>query len=223
MNYLAHLYLSGDSEGVIIGNFIADAVKGTQINRYSEEIRKGISWHRKIDSFTDKHEIVRQSKNRLMPEYHKYSAVIVDVFYDHFLAADWEKYSTVSLRFFCDSVYAMLEKKCSLFPLKSQQFLRYLAENDILFNYKNMDGIEKALKGLSYRARFNSNMHFAHRDLLKDYDLYKREFEIFFSDLGEYYTETEYSPKKITAPAVLNRDGNRGDWKQSITPSLPTP
>lgn len=185
MNYLAHLYLSGNSEGLIIGNFIADAVKGSQLQQYSTEIREGIFLHRKIDSFTDRHKIVRQSKYRLMPEYHKYSAVIVDVFYDHFLAANWEKYSNVSLRCFCDSAYALLKEKCRLFPLKSKQFLLYLAENDILFNYKSIDGIRKALSGLSYRARFHSNMHVAHHDLLKDYDLYRMEFEIFFDDLAK--------------------------------------
>lgn len=183
MNYLAHLYLSGNREGLIIGNFIADAVKGSLFKNYSKEIQEGILLHRKIDSYTDKHITVRQSKLRLMPEYHKYSAVIVDVFYDHFLAAGWEKYSDVSLRLFCDSMYKLLTEKSHLFPQKSKRFFQYMKSNDILFHYKSIEGIEMALRGLSYRARFDSKMHLAHRDLIKDYDLYKMEFEKFFEDL----------------------------------------
>ena len=183
MNYLAHLYLSGESEGSIIGNFIADSVRGSQFMNYPDRIKEGILLHRRIDSFTDKHEIVRKSKLRLMPEFHKYSTVIVDVFYDHFLAANWEEYSSVPLRKFCDSVYALLQKNAGMVPVRSAFFLHYMTTNDILFHYRSIEGIGKALRGLSYRARFKSNMHLAHLKLQKDLDLYKAEFDIFFRDL----------------------------------------
>ena len=73
MNFLSHLHLSGDSEGLIIGNYIADSVKGSAYNMFSNEIQKGILLHRKIDTFTDNHPTVEQSKKRLREKYKKYS------------------------------------------------------------------------------------------------------------------------------------------------------
>ena len=65
MNFLSHLYLSGESEGLLIGNFIADSLKGSAFNTFSPEIQKGILLHRKIDTYTDSHPIVDESKKRL--------------------------------------------------------------------------------------------------------------------------------------------------------------
>lgn len=183
MNYLAHLFLSGEDEDLIVGNFIADAVKGSQIEQYSEGIRKGIQLHRKIDSFTDKHEIVRKSKARLIPEFHKYSPVIVDVFYDHFMASDWMKYSEVNFRAYCDSMYKLLKSKSSVFPQRSKRFLFYLRRNDMLFHYRSILGVQMTLQVLSHRATFKSDMHLAHHNLLRDYNLYKEEFTLFFEEL----------------------------------------
>ena len=94
MNFLAHLYLSGNDPLVRLGNFIGDFVKGRDLaDRYEPAIVKGIELHRAIDEFTDQHAIVKQSKMRLRPKYRHYAPVIVDIFYDHFLAAGWDNHS----------------------------------------------------------------------------------------------------------------------------------
>ena len=87
MNYLAHIYLSGDDDPLLkIGNFIADSVKGKAFKKYPQAIQNGIKLHREIDTFTDSHPIVFESKHRLFKKSRHYSSVIVDVLYDHFLA-----------------------------------------------------------------------------------------------------------------------------------------
>src|SRR5436190_842749 len=87
MNFLAHLYLSGDDADVMTGNFIGDFVRGRNLaEQFGEKIARGIELHRAIDAFTDHHSVVKQSKTRLRPKYGHYSGVIVDIFYDHFLA-----------------------------------------------------------------------------------------------------------------------------------------
>ena len=80
MNYLAHLFLAGNHPEMILGNFIADHVKGSDILKYSETVRKGISMHRAIDTFTDQHPVVKQSIQRLRSDFRKYAGVIVDSF-----------------------------------------------------------------------------------------------------------------------------------------------
>lgn len=189
MNFLAHLYLSGNDEGVMTGNFMADRVRGVEANTYEPAIARGIFLHRFIDNFTDNHEIVFKSKQRLYPKYHKYASVIVDVFYDHFLAAGFQNYSNELLRDFSQRCYSILNKNILLMPESVQVFLPYLIRYDWLNNYANIEGTGRALSGLASKARFNSNMQNAVYDLVSDYKLYKKEFEEFFPDLINYSVE----------------------------------
>ena len=186
MNFLSHLYLSGDSEGLLIGNFIADSVKGSTFNNFSPEIQKGILLHRKIDSFTDAHPIVEISKTRLRPKYKKYASVIVDIYYDHYLAVNWENYSNKSLDQYTKGIYFIIEKHKHTFPLKSQMFTKYMLEYNILSAYAHFEGIEKVLQGMSRRASFVSNMEYAIHDLKEHYPLFETEFKEFFPELQQF-------------------------------------
>ena len=186
MNFLAHLFLSGENEDVMVGNFMADRIKGKEAFLYKQDITKGILLHRFIDSYTDNHEIVKKSKQRLYSKYHKYSPVIVDVFYDHFLAADFDKYSNKFLNEFSKKCYTVLEKNVHIMPERVQYFLPYMIRHDWLNNYAHVEGAGRTLSGLASRAQFKSNMHRAVYDLTKDYNLYKEEFEQFFPELAAY-------------------------------------
>ncbi len=186
MNYLAHLHLSGTSTGLIIGNFIADSVKGSAINSFSDEIKEGIRLHRKIDTFTDTHPIVEESKQRLREKYKKYASVIVDVFYDHYLASNWIDYSTESLDEYTKNIYSIIEEHKSALPLKSQMFSEYMLKYNILSAYAELDGIERVLRGMSTRTRFISNMENAIFDLKESYPLYENEFKRFYPDLKQF-------------------------------------
>jgi len=173
----------------MVGNFIADHVKGKQIDSFSEEVIKGIKMHRAIDYFTDHHPIVQKSKERLYPKYHKYSAVIVDMFYDHILAKNWTKYSPIALEKFTASVYQILNAQKENFPTHSKQFLHYMSRYDWLRSYGTKEGITKALTGLSRRAKFDSKMDESAIDLQTDFLLYEKEFTAFFPELYEHCQE----------------------------------
>jgi acyl carrier protein phosphodiesterase len=186
MNFLSHLYLSGNSEGIIIGNFIADAVKGSNFKHFDKEIQKGIVLHRKIDSFTDTHSIVEQSKERLRSNYKKYASVIVDIYYDHYLAKNWEEYSEISLHHFTQNVYKLIQDNRPLLPEKSARFAGYMVEYNILFEYSKLEGIKRVLQGMARRAAFLSNMEHAVADLQEHYQLFEGEFRRFFPELKRY-------------------------------------
>lgn len=185
MNYFAHFLLSYGDEDLLCGNFIADRVKGKAFQNYLPAVQKGILLHREIDSFTDSHPIVQQSKQRLFPKYRHYSAVIVDMFYDHFLAANWNQYSSVPLKDFAAKCYQTLLSRNDL-PLPSEFMLRYMHEQDWLSNYATKEGIERALTGLSNRAAFESEMEKSVEDLYQDYELYSDEFHGFFPQLKQH-------------------------------------
>ena len=186
MNFLSHLYLSGDSEGLLIGNFIADSVKGNAFNDFSPEIQKGILLHRKIDTYTDSHPIVGESKKRLREKYKKYASVIVDIYYDHFLAANWNDYSSESLEKYTKRIYALVEQNKDLLPTKSQLFAKYMMKYNILHAYAQLDGIERVMQGMAGRTTFESNMEHSVHDLKEHYHLFENEFRLFFPELQQF-------------------------------------
>lgn len=189
MNFLSHLYLAGDSEGLIIGNFIADSVKGSDYRIYNEEIQKGIFLHRAIDSYTDAHPIVEHSKERLRSKYKKYSSVIVDIYYDHFLAKNWENYSQISLSEFSKNIYRIILSNKTLLPFKSARFSEYMLRYNILENYARIEGIEQVLKGMANRARFDSQMDKSIEELQLHFNDFEKEFNLFFPQLQEFVKE----------------------------------
>lgn len=153
MNFLAHALLSFSDENLLIGNFIADDVKGKKYLDFPEPIQHGILLHRFIDSFTDTHVLVRQSKNHFRSQFDKFSGPLVDIFFDHLLAIFWEKYTPMSLRDFTYNSYKVLRRNFDLLPADSQYFLGYAIKYDILFAYKEKTAIEKVLVGMTHRYR----------------------------------------------------------------------
>ena len=189
MNFLAHIYLSGENEELILGNFIADSIKGKKYLNYPEGIQKGILLHRAIDSYTDTHPVVRKSTARLFKNYSHYSGVIVDIYYDHFLAANWNSYSEIPLENFVSDFYRLLQKNYELLPPKVQGFLPYMVRENWLLSYANLEGISKILFQMNTRTQNISRMDRAVNDLKEFYPEFLSEFRTFFPDLRRYTDE----------------------------------
>ncbi len=186
MNFLAHLYLSGSEPDLIIGNFIADMVKGSRINGYSDSVVRGILLHRDIDRFTDMHPLVSRSKQRLRKKYRLYSGVIVDMYYDHFLALNWADYSVQLLEQHVEKAYGLLEQNMEMLPPRAQEVFPYMVRNNWLVNYADLDCLPRFFGGMARRTPFDSRMEHAVEDLKQGYDLYGEEFRDFFPELVAY-------------------------------------
>ena len=186
MNFLAHLFLSGDNEEIMVGNVLADRIRGKKINDFSEGIQKGIRLHRIIDSYTDTHPVVELSKQRLRRDFGHYAPVIADVFYDHFLAANWNEYSDVPLKTFAEKSYHALKKYRMLFSGGFQFAFVYMRFRNLLVSYSTYKGVHFALERMSGRAKNSSNLTDAVDELKKNYSLYKKEFSSFFPQLAEH-------------------------------------
>jgi acyl carrier protein phosphodiesterase len=186
MNYLAHLFLAGEDENLILGTFIADHVKGSSVDSYNYRVKRGIVMHRQIDAYTDNHPSVKESIQRLRPSYHKYSGVIVDMFYDHYLAHNFNDYSPVPLNQYTKNRYEILFHNYGILPSRSQRLLTHMAENDWLSGYSTIEGIHEALYGLSNRTKFHSGMNEAVNDLKAGYGSFEKEFRDFFPQVMHF-------------------------------------
>lgn len=183
MNFLAHIYLSFNDDEITIGNFIADSIRGNKFDHLPIKVQKGILLHREIDTFTDSHQIPKISSKRLHKNYSHYSRVIVDIFYDHFLAKNWQNYSDIPLASYVDSFYDLLENHYPILPKATKRMMPYMIADNWIYNYSKMEGIGKVLNGMNRRTQNRSKMNFAIVDLEKHYNDFEKEFTDFFEEL----------------------------------------
>ncbi len=186
MNFLAHIYLSGENDEIKIGNFMADSIKGKKYLKYPENIQRGIILHRAIDYYTDTHPVFRQSTQRLFEKYSHYSGIIIDIYYDHFLAANWDHYSNVGLEKYSLDFYKLLNQNFEILPGEVKSFLPYMIRGNWLLSYAGLEGIEQVFSGMNRRTGGKSGMDQATEELKEYYSEFQSEFEIFFKDVQKF-------------------------------------
>lgn len=183
MNYIVHLFLSDFDEGLIVGNFIGDDIKGKNYLQFAQNIQKGILLHRHIDTFTDTHPIVRQSKTLLVPEYNHWSGVLIDIFFGHFLVLHWQEYSKESITQFAERIHEVLIKNYEILPPNAQQFLDYTILYQRIIHFDKIKTIDEVLKSMAGRTLQVSNIENASQSLLYNYEVLQKKFNIFMPQL----------------------------------------
>ena len=183
MNYLAHAYLSFRRPGILVGNMISDFVKGKKKFDYPLEIQQGIALHREIDRFTDTHASTKAAKEIFRPAYGLYGGAIMDVVYDHFLAADENEFSRGSLEAFTAGAYKTLDGFTSYFPEKFAMIYPYMKAQNWLYNYRFFQGIQKSLGGLARRARYMKESDTACLLFTEHYEEIRKLYRLFFPEL----------------------------------------
>lgn len=186
MNYLAHLYLSGKNEKILVGNFIGDYVKGNKFLQFPSAIRNGILMHRYIDTFTDNHPRFKEAKQPLLEDFGLYSGIVIDLFYDHFLALNWKKYSDIPLREFSKNVHAILLSHFVYLPARVQGFLPRLIQSRRLESYATQKGIYNSLDIMSRYTSLPANAKAAIQILKTNQPFFEKNFEEFMAEMIEY-------------------------------------
>jgi acyl carrier protein phosphodiesterase len=189
VNFLAHTYLSGSNEEIIVGNFMGDYVKGKNYLLFPEQLKKGILIHRDIDSFTDMHEVTRRSKQRLASRYHKYAGIIIDIFYDHFLASLWDSYSTLPLNEFVNRTYDLLKRNYKVLPDSIKRWFPTFLENNWMMAYTTVEGIELVLERMSANTSLPDHSAFAVEVLRNQYAVFMDDFLEFFPMIVQFLEE----------------------------------
>ena len=196
MNYLAHLLLAENNPESRIGNLLGDFIKGSIDSKnppYSPAILKGIRTHFKVDKFTDTHEIFKRSKQRIYSSQGRFSVVLIDVFYDHFLANHWQLFSSENLEKFAEHNYIILQKNNHLLPEKLQLILPRIILENWLVSYKKIEGIERTCQRLGKRIKRPNNFAIAHHDLEQNYQELEADFLLFFPQLVKYVNTNRHT------------------------------
>jgi len=186
MNYLAHFYLAEDSVESQLGNFLGDFLKGVDREQFPRVVQAGIEKHLKVDSFTDQHPVFRRSKKRLARNRRRFAGVIIDIFYDHFLATHWSDYHAQDLELFSDRVIGRLLDYSGFVPPRARFVLERIDENGRLVSYRKVDAIGEVLDGISYRFRRENTIAGAVEELHSQYNELEKDFREFFPELRDF-------------------------------------
>ena len=165
---------------------MADGVRGKQYENFPIDIQKGILLHRAIDTFTDAHPVFRQSTKKLHSRYHHYAGVIVEMYYDHFLAKNWTNYHSENLTNYTANFYQSLTDNFQLLTPKTQNLLPYMVEYNWLVNYQSIPGLERILSQMDQRTKNQSLMRFATEELVAHYDEFESEFALFYKEVQQF-------------------------------------
>jgi acyl carrier protein phosphodiesterase len=202
MNILFHLYLSGDDPELLVGNFMGDFVKGPLNDTYPPRIRQGLLLHRKIDAFAQRDHHFQRSRLRLPTRYGLYRGVLVDLFYDHFLAREWTSWSDVSFADYITWAQQIVEKQQTLLPPRLQELATPIF-NEILPSYQKIAGTELALRRMARRLRRDNPLAEGGEELSRHYAGLREDFAGFILAAQKFSLGCIAS---IDAPVPPSRD-----------------
>lgn len=168
---------------------MADGIHGKNLDGFPIDVQKGIRLHREIDTYTDFHPIFRQSKHRLHERYGHYSGVIIDIFYDHYLAKNFSNYSNQPLEAFASNFYSLLDKNFEILTPRFKMILPILKEENWLVLYATIEGISHILYNMDRRTRLQSKMQFSAEELKQFYSEFETEFTSFFAEMELFVKE----------------------------------
>lgn len=186
MNYLAHIYLSGNDPQIQLGGFMADAVKGSKYNNYPDAVRFGILLHRKIDTYTDSHPAVLQTVEQLRPVYGKFAGVAADMLYDHFLASEWKAYHEMPLKVFASKFYVTLRQNTVWLPQRFLEFMPIFIRKDRLNSYTHLEHFKEILQKMGEHTALPQKADEADALIRQNYYELKADFLNFFPDISQY-------------------------------------
>lgn len=190
MNYLAHLYLARHSGPAMVGGIMGDFVKADVTGRYPIDVAREIQLHRYIDSYTDSHPAVKASA-QLFPEgRRRYAGILLDVFYDHLLSLQWERWCAEPRQDMLDRFYAALADHDALLPERLRAMAPHMVQVNWLNAYDDFASVEKAVGRISLRlSRNGAQLREGIADLRRHYDAIGAGFEVFFPELVRFAEE----------------------------------
>ena len=190
MNFLAHLYLAGEDEELILGQMLGDFLEPGWRERVPPGVQRGVRQHQQVDLFTDRHPVFKRSRARLPPGLRRYAGIVIDIYYDHLLATHWPRFhAELTLEEFARSRYEVLQKKERDLTSKLRRVLPSIVRHDWLTSYRGNAGIERALRDVSRRLRRENPVAAAGKALRRQHDGLDEDFLEFFPDLERFVEE----------------------------------
>jgi acyl carrier protein phosphodiesterase len=186
MNFLAHAFLARADADVMLGSLMGDFVKGPLDERYPPAITRGLLLHRNVDTYTDAHTVVARSRARISAGRRRYAGIMLDLFYDHYLARNWSDYAAMPLEQFTAAVYENLLARAELLPQRLQRIAPHMARTDWLGSYRDTAAVSDALDRIGSRLTRGNALLGSGAELIANYAQLEQDFRTFFPDLVRF-------------------------------------
>ncbi|GHD50628.1 Acyl carrier protein phosphodiesterase [Marinobacter persicus] len=189
MNHLAHLFLAPDSPEARIGSVLGDFVRGVDLSTYPGEVVRGVHHHRAVDSFTDSHPAVLDSKGLFSKRRRRFAGVALDILYDHFLLRHWSRFSEKNRDTFIQQVYGEFADYEHLMSATMVQTTRRMVAHDWFGAYQSLDNIGHALDRVASRIRFANRFDGIIEEIYQHEEELEARFLNFFPELHTFAGE----------------------------------
>ncbi|OUV15817.1 MAG: hypothetical protein CBC46_04550 [Verrucomicrobiaceae bacterium TMED86] len=189
MNFLAHFHLAKNTDASRVGALLGDFVRGTPESlrkQFPDEVIDGIMLHRAVDQFTDSHTSFLDAKKFLSPERRRFAGIIIDIFFDHFLAHHWQEYSDGPLNLFISEVHRILDRRTDWLTPELEALVPRMQAENWLGTYGTIDGLALTFRRISSRREFLSPLVGAEEDLTSHYHSFSKAFHIFYPQVMEF-------------------------------------
>ncbi|MDX1445879.1 ACP phosphodiesterase [Lishizhenia sp.] len=182
MNFLGHLYFSGNDTELMVANLYGDYVKGNKLHLLPPKIQEGVRLHRSIDNFIDTNPGVKELFHHLYPLLPKIAGIAVDLYFDHLLAKNWKKYHPQDFKDFVNAFYQQTNHLVYEYSPSFLIMLDYMKKGDWLYNYKNIEGLDSAARGLSRRISFPNDLFKAKEVFIENETLITTHFNSYMQE-----------------------------------------
>jgi acyl carrier protein phosphodiesterase len=190
MNFLAHAWLAGPLPTDRIGGVAGDFVKGIIAPPPPEldpALAAGVMLHRRIDSFADGHPAFLRSRARVSEARRRVGGIMIDMFYDHFLARHWDRFGPQPLAAFTAETYTMIEARLGDLPASFTPVFERMVEHDWLSSYREADSVAVALDRMAeFRLRRPNPLAGSGEELRRDYAGFEADFLAFMPDAAAF-------------------------------------
>lgn len=184
MNYLAHLFLAEDHPASRIGNLLGDFVSGRPESiDLPRAVVAGIVRHRAVDRFTDTHPAVARARGLFEGELRRFANPLVDITFDHFLAASWRRFSSEDLRTFLDRAYDEQQRHREWLPPELAAGIDARIADDWLGHYGNFAGLDEVFRRVARRSPRFEPLARALPEVSRHRDRLAGAFDAFFPEL----------------------------------------
>ncbi len=183
MNFLAHLFLSGDHPEQHVGAVMGDFLREVDREMLSPILKESVRHHLAVDSFTDSHPHIHQLKRIFSKERQRFAGIIIDITFDHFLYTHWDTFFETPVDQAIATYYNSLKQNRSLMPPRMEYVTGLLIQHDILNSYKTLSGIGTALDRVADRLSRKTALYGSIEEVRLNRDALEAGFLSFFPEL----------------------------------------
>lgn len=198
MNFLAHFHQAFPDEGLVLGGLRADYLKGPLKGELPLQVERGIALHRAIDAFTDSHPCQSECKQYFPASLRRYSGILLDLSFDHFLSLNWEKFHSEKLSCFSQNIYHILKSGDKHLCSQSSDMAKRLQDFDILCLYHDWETVSKTARRIGQRFKRGNPFMDINAELIGLYPVIEKAFEGYYPDLCEFVEQINFEPQQAS-------------------------